>query len=112
MRNEKEIKNEIQVLVKEYYKTVHNQNTVFHEGDKINYSGRIYDEQEILNLVDAALEFWLTSGHYVQEFEHGLADFLNVKHCSLVNSGSSANLCAFMALTSPQLKERQIKEMK
>ena len=110
MRNEKEIKNEIRVLVKEYYNTVHNQNTVFHEGDKINYSGRIYDEQEILNLVDAALEFWLTSGHYVQEFEHGLADFLNVKHCSLVNSGSSANLCAFMALTSPQLKERQIKK--
>ncbi len=110
MRNEKEIKLQIQELVKEYYKTFHAQTHVFHEGDKINYSGRVYDEQELLNLVDAALEFWLTSGHYVQEFEKGLSDFLNVRHCSLVNSGSSANLCAFMALTSPQLKERQIKK--
>ena len=62
----------------------------------------------MVNLVDAALEFWLTSGHYVDEFEKGLADFLGVKHCSLVNSGSSANLCAFMALTSPKLGTRRI----
>lgn len=104
------IKEEIFQLVKEYYRAQNNRNESFKKGDKINYSGRVYDEEEMLNLVDAALEFWLTSGHYVQEFESGLADFLNIKYCSLVNSGSSANLCAFMALTSPQLKERQIKK--
>lgn len=110
MKNEKEVRDEIQQLVKEYYKLVHAKDNSFQKGDKINYSGRVYDEEEMVNLVDAALEFWLTSGHYVQEFESGLAEFLNIKYCSLVNSGSSANLCAFMALTSPQLKERQIKK--
>lgn len=110
MRNKKEIRDEIQVLVKEYYELAHAQKDNYQKGDKINYSGRVYDEEEMVNLVDAALEFWLTSGHYVQEFESGLAEFLNVKYCSLVNSGSSANLCAFMALTSPQLKERRIKK--
>ena len=61
------------------------------------------------NLVDSALDFWLTAGRYVAEFEKELADFLNVKYCSSVNSGSSANLLAFMSLTSPLLKERAIK---
>lgn len=106
----KKIKEEIFQLVKEYYQEQKNKMEPFQKGDKIHYSGRVYDEEEMLNLVDAALEFWLTSGHYVQEFEEGLAKFLNIKYCSLVNSGSSANLCAFMALTSPQLKERQIKK--
>lgn len=110
MKSEIKIRDEIEELVKEYYKLVHGQNEGFHEGSKINYSGRVFDSEEMINLVDAALEFWLTSGHYVQEFEAGLSKFLNIKHCSLVNSGSSANLCAFMALTSPQLKERQIKK--
>ncbi len=105
-----EIKNKIYELVKQYYKIEHEEKKPYHTGDRINYSGRIYDEQEILNLVDASLEFWLTSGHYVQEFERGLSEYLNIKHCSLTNSGSSANLCAFMALTSPQLKKRQIKK--
>lgn len=109
MNERDSIKKEIHNLVQRYYKIVHEQNHPFEEGDKINYSGRVYDQEEMLNLVDAALEFWLTSGHYVREFESGLADYLNIKYCSLVNSGSSANLCAFMALTSPQLKERQIK---
>ena len=106
----KKIKEEIFQLVKEYYQEQKNKMEPFQKGDKIHYSGRVYDEEEMLNLVDAALEFWLTSGHYVQEFEEGLAKFLNIKYCSLVNSGSSANLCAFMALTSPQLKERRIKK--
>ncbi len=104
------IKEEIFQLVKEYYQEQNNKTKPFQKGDRIHYSGRVYDEEEMLNLVDAALEFWLTSGHYVQEFEEGLAKFLNIKYCSLVNSGSSANLCAFMALTSPQLKERRIKK--
>lgn len=104
------IKQQIAKLVEQYYKEEHKVNDAFTEGDRINYSGRVYDAEEMVNLVDAALEFWLTSGHYVAEFENGLSDFLGVKHCSLVNSGSSANLCAFMALTSPKLGDRRIKK--
>lgn len=106
-REQREHKEQIESLVREYYEKYHRQEA-FSEGDRISYSGRVYDSEEMVNLVDAALEFWLTSGHYVEEFESGLADFLGVRHCSLVNSGSSANLCAFMALTSPKLGERRI----
>jgi CDP-6-deoxy-D-xylo-4-hexulose-3-dehydrase len=60
------------------------------------------------NLVDSALEFWLTSGRYTEQFEKAFAEYLGIRFVSLVNSGSSANLLAFMALTSPLLKERQI----
>lgn len=105
-----EIKNEINELVKEYYNQNHKKKEEYKPGDRINYSGRVYDENELISLVDSALEFWLTSGHYVKEFEEGLADYLGVRFCSLVNSGSSANLCAFMALTSPSLGKRQIKK--
>jgi len=105
---QQKLKEQIETLVREYYTKFH-QRKEFVEGDRVPYSGRVYDAEEMVNLVDAALEFWLTSGHYVQEFESGLADFLGLKHCSLVNSGSSANLCAFMALTSPTLGDRQIK---
>ncbi len=105
---ENKLKEQIEDLVREYYKEYHEDHKEFVKGDRISYSGRIYDADEMVNLVDAALEFWLTSGHYVQEFEEGLAEFLNVKYCSLVNSGSSANLTAFMALTSPKLGERRI----
>lgn len=105
-----DIKGEIENLVREYYQQNHVSKSEFSEGDRINYSGRVYDAEEMVNLVDAALEFWLTSGHYVAEFEKGLSDFLGVKHCSLVNSGSSANLCAFMALTSHKLGDRRIKK--
>src|SRR3989338_8367699 len=76
---------------------------------KIPYAGRVYDDREISNLVDAAKEFWLTAGRYTDEFENKLAAFLGVEYCSFVNSGSSANLLAFMALTSPKLGERRIK---
>lgn len=102
------LKSQIEELVLQYYEEEHKTNKAFEEGDRIPYSGRVYDAEEMVNLVDAALEFWLTSGHYTQEFEKGLAGYLGVKHCSLVNSGSSANLCAFMALTSPKLGERRI----
>ena len=103
-----EIKKQIEELVKKYYNAEHSNKDTFILGERIQYSGRVYDADEMVNLVDAALEFWLTSGHYVEEFENGLADYLNVKYCALVNSGSSANLCAFMALTSPKLGERRI----
>ncbi|MHB1651438.1 MAG: lipopolysaccharide biosynthesis protein RfbH [Desulfitobacteriaceae bacterium] len=81
----------------------------FTPGDSIPYAGRVFDEKEITNLIDAALDFWLTSGKYATRFEQELADFLGVKYCSLTNSGSSANLLAFMALTAPELGERRLK---
>jgi len=108
-KTEQEARNEILNMVKEYCDKFHNVKKEFKEGDRIPYASRFYDNREMVNLVDSALEFWLTSGRYTDEFETKLADYLKVKYCSLVNSGSSANLIAFMALTSPLLKERRIK---
>lgn len=107
-KTEKEAREEILGLVKEYCTTYHNKKKPFEEGDRIPYASRVYDHEEMVSLVDSSLEFWLTSGRYTDEFEKKLAEYLNIKYCSLVNSGSSANLLAFMALTSPLLKERQI----
>ena len=106
---EQEAKKQILDMVGEYCDTYHNKKKEFEPGDRISYASRVYDSAEMTNLVDSALEFWLTSGRYTDEFEKKLAEYLGVKFCSLVNSGSSANLNAFMALTSPLLKERQIK---
>ncbi len=108
-KTETEAREEILALVKEYCGTYHNQKKEFTPGDRISYASRVYDEEEMCNLVDSALEFWLTSGRYTQEFEREFAKYLGVRFCSLVNSGSSANLNAFMALTSPLLGERQVK---
>ena len=83
------MKNRIINLVKEYCDTYHNQDKPFKEGDRIPYASRVYDNEEMVNLVDSALEFWLTSGRYTDEFEKKLAEYLQVKYCSLVNSGSS-----------------------
>ena len=96
-------------LVAEYCDKYHNQKKEFTEGQRIPYASRVYDNHEMVNLVDSALEFWLTSGRYTDQFEAGLAKYLGVKYCSLVNSGSSANLIAFMALTSPLLGERRVR---
>lgn len=95
-------------MVEEYYERYHRPQKEFVQGDRIAYASRVYDSREMRNLVDSALEFWLTSGRYTLEFEEKLAEYLGVKYCSLVNSGSSANLAAFMALTSPLLGERAI----
>ena len=81
----------------------------FEQGDRIPYASRVYDRKEMVNLVDSSLEFWLTAGRYTEEFEKKFAEYLGIRFCSLVNSGSSANLVAFMALTSPLLKERAIR---
>lgn len=108
-KTEQQAKEEILSLVKEYCDTYHNQKKVFEEGDKISYASRVYDSAEMINLVDSSLEFWLTSGRYTDEFEKKLGEYLGVRYCSLVNSGSSANLNAFMALTSPLLGERMVK---
>ena len=103
-----EIRDEILALVREYYQLGHNNKKSYAPGDRMPYAGRIFDEHELVNLVDASLEFWLTSGRYAELFETRFAEFLGVRHCSLVNSGSSANLLAFMALTSPEFAERRI----
>lgn len=108
MSGKEELRQQILNLTKEYCEKYHNQKKDFVEGDRIPYASRVYDSEEMVNLVDSALEFWLTAGRYTDEFEKNFAKYLNVRFCSLVNSGSSANLCAFMALTSPLLKERRI----
>lgn len=93
--------------VKTYYKT-YMREPPYKNGSRIPYAGRVFDEHEVVNLADSALEFWLTSGRYTEQFENGLAAYLGLPHCSLVNSGSSANLLAFMALSSPLLGDRAL----
>lgn len=104
---EKQAREEILLAVKEYCDTFHNKKQ-YKEGDRIPYASRVYDSEEMSNLVDSSLEFWLTSGRYTDQFEKQLGEYLGVKYVSLVNSGSSANLLAFMALTSPLLGDRRI----
>ena len=100
---------QIMDLTGRYYRLRHQKEKEFAPGDRISYGGRVFDEQELRNLVDSALEFWLTTGRYCERFEKEFAEFLGVKYCSLTNSGSSANLLAFMALTSPKLGSRRIR---
>lgn len=107
--NQQKDKEQILNLVKQYYQKYHADKKEYEKGDRIPYASRVYDSEEMTNLVDSALEFWLTSGRYTEQFEKEFAEYLKVRFCSLVNSGSSANLLAFMALTSPLLKERQIR---
>jgi len=112
MTKEQQLKQEILDKTKEYYELVHKpkQEKKFTNGkSRVNYAGRVFDEKEMINLVDSSLDFWLTYGSYSKEFEKKLADYLGVRWTFLVNSGSSANLLAFYTLTSPLLKERQIR---
>ncbi len=97
-------------FVRNYYNFAHKQNPFVPGKSRINYAGRVFDEKEMINLMDSSLEFWLTYGRYSKEFEKKLAEFLGVKYAFLVNSGSSANLLAFMALTSPLIGDRRIKK--
>lgn len=106
-KSEKEARQEILAMVSEYCDTFHKRKD-YREGDRIPYASRVYDHEEMVNLVDSSLEFWLTAGRYTDLFEKKFAQYLGVKYCSLVNSGSSANLNAFMALTSPLLGDRRI----
>ena len=107
-QNKQQATQQIIESVKQYYKQFM-QRKPYKDGDRISYAGRVFDEKELEYLTDSVLEFWLTSGRYTDKFEKQLAQYLGVKYCSLVNSGSSANLLAFMALTSPLLKDRAIK---
>ena len=112
MTKEQQLKQEILDKTKEYYDLVHKtqQTKPFVAGQsRVNYAGRVFDEREMINLVDSSLDFWLTYGDYSKKFEKELAKFLGVRWTFLVNSGSSANLLAFYALTSPLLQERQVK---
>lgn len=110
MSKKEELKQQILDLTREYYREVHGQKKGFKPGETfVNYGGRYFDDEEMLNLVDSSLDFWLTAGPWAHKFETRLAKWLGVKYCAVTNSGSSANLLAFYALTSPKLGERAIK---
>lgn len=110
MSKKEELKKQILELTREYYREAHAQKPEFEEGKTfVNYGGRYYDDAEMVNLVDSSLDFWLTAGPWAHKFETRLAKWLGVKYCAVTNSGSSANLLAFYALTSPKLGERAIK---
>ena len=106
-KTEAQAREEILTLVAEYCDT-YKQRPQYKEGDRISYAGRVFDNKEMVNLVDSSLDFWLTSGRYCDEFERCLGEYLDTKYVSLVNSGSSANLLAFFALTSHLLGDRRI----
>ncbi|NUM36994.1 MAG: lipopolysaccharide biosynthesis protein RfbH [Candidatus Brocadiae bacterium] len=106
---EKEFREKILADVKAYYSLAFGKKKKFSPGDKICYAARVFDEEEIVNLVDSSLDFWLTAGRYASQFETKFGQFLGIRYTSLVNSGSSANLIAFMSLTSSQLGDRKIK---
>lgn len=108
-KTEAEARQEILALVEEYAERYREKKKPFQPGDRISYASRVYDHKEMVNAADAVLEFWLTSGRYSDLFEKKLGEYLGVPYVSLVNSGSSANLLAFMALTSPKLGERRVK---
>jgi CDP-6-deoxy-D-xylo-4-hexulose-3-dehydrase len=106
---EEQAKKQILSMVESYCNTYHNRKSDFSEGDRIPFAARVYDSYEMTNLVDSALEFWLTAGRYAAEFERKFSEYLGVPYVYAVNSGSSANLLAFAALTSPLLGERCLK---
>ena len=107
-KTEDEARNAIKEMVTEYYHQFKEKKSDFQPGDRIAYASRVYDEKEMCALTDAMLDFWLTTGRFADQFEKEFAAWLGVKWAHLVNSGSSANLLAFMALTAPELGERRI----
>jgi len=107
--NEKELRNQIKELVKKYYEVRFSKKEFFPGQTPVRYAGRVFDEKEIQYLVDASLDFWLTSGRFSDEFEMKFSDFAGVEYAILTNSGSSANLLALSALTSHLLGEKRLK---
>lgn len=111
MAKKEELKAQILELTREYYKEVHAQKKDFEPGKSfVHYGGRFFNDEEMVNLVDSSLDFWLTQGPWTHKFERRLADWLGVKFCAVTNSGSSANLLAFYTLTSHKLGDRRIKK--
>lgn len=108
-KNEAEAREQIKQLVTEYYHDFKEKKEAFQPGDRISYASRVFDAREMCALTDAMLDFWLTTGRFAEEFEREFATWLGVRWAHLVNSGSSANLIAFMVLTAPELGDRQIK---
>lgn len=109
MTNALTLRSEILEKVQKYYHAVFVGKNDYKPGDRINYGGRVFDDRELVNLVESALDFWLTAGRYTQQFEKEFAQYLCLRYCLLTNSGSSANLLAFMSLTSPTLGDKRIK---
>ena len=111
MARKEELKAQILELTREYYKEVHAQKKEFEPGKSfVHYGGRYFNDEEMVNLIDSSLDFWLTQGPWTHKFERRLADWLGVKFCAVTNSGSSANLLAFYTLTSHKLGDRRIKK--
>ncbi len=106
---DKELRNIILEKTKEYYNAKF-ASEEYSRGDRIPFARRVFDENELVNLIDSSLDFWLTAGRYASDFEYEFAQFMDVDHCLLVNSGSSANLVAFTTLTSPKLGDRRLKK--
>jgi CDP-6-deoxy-D-xylo-4-hexulose-3-dehydrase len=100
---------EILEKTRAYFRAAFEERTFVPGEDVVPVSGRAFDEREIVSLVDSSLDFWLTTGRYADRFEKDFARWFGIRECVLVNSGSSANLCAFMALTSPELGERRLR---
>jgi CDP-6-deoxy-D-xylo-4-hexulose-3-dehydrase len=103
------LRDEILAKVREYYEVTWADRSFEPGADQVPVSGRVFDAEELVLLVDSALDFWLTTGRYAYQLERGLADYLGVRHAILTNSGSSANLLALSALTSPKLGDRQLR---
>ena len=111
MARKEELKAQVLELTREYYKEVHAQKKEFEPGKSfVHYGGRFFNDEEMVNLVDSSLDFWLTQGPWTHKFERRLADWLGVHYCAVTNSGSSANLLAFYTLTSHKLGDRRIKK--
>lgn len=105
----KPLREQIASLVREYYQEQFASRTFTPGKDLVHYAGRVFDDQELANLVDASLDFFLTANRYADRFESDFAEYLGVTDALLVNSGSSANLVALTALTSPKLGDRRLK---
>ncbi len=108
-QNESEAREQIKSLVADYYHDYKEKKNSFAPGDRISYASRVFDEKEMCSLTDAMLDFWLTTGRFSEQFEKEFAAWIGVRYAHLVNSGSSANLLAFMALTAPELGDRRIR---
>ncbi|MDA3834672.1 MAG: DegT/DnrJ/EryC1/StrS family aminotransferase, partial [Spirochaetales bacterium] len=108
MSKDSELRQQIVALTKEYYTSKFGGKDFLPGQSRVNYAGRVFDEKEIQNAVEASLDFWLTEGRYSEEFAEKISEFLDIEHVLLTNSGSSANLLAFSALTSEKLGDRRL----
>jgi len=104
-----EIRKNILEQVKNYYKSKFGPSEFISGQSTVRYAGRVFDENEMIKLVDSSLDFWLTAGNNAEAFENEFAEFFGLEDSILVNSGSSANLVAMSTLTSSKLKDRQLK---